>query len=552
MIEHHRVRTTVVFSFFVLLYSIVVVYIGSLQVRSGGFFEGLAQRQYTTIITTTPPRAEIFDRHGQLMAGNKDSLAAFILPKNVEDYDRVYGFLQQNFPQAAQRYKTNRAAHFLFIKRRITSAEEELITQAGLPDIKILKEPGRFYPVSCASSIIGITDIDNKGLFGIEKAFDAHLAGKPSTMIVEKEARSGQFYFAKHLKVQGLHGLPITLTLDSALQFLVHEELKDTVELFKAKEGMAIIADPTTGHILVLDQYPTIDPQNSEHASQDFARPKAITDVYEFGSVMKTFVACAALEEGLVQSDEYIDCENKETTTLNGLTINTWKAHGKLTFSQVMQTSNNIGIAKVALRLGPKLYEHYKRFGFGSKTGLGFAGEAKGFINPPVKWSKRSIISLSYGYEINATLLQLTRAFCALAVGYPVALKIIDDNNKQQLPVNSKQEHEQKQNFYSPQTLAIVREILCKAVTEGTAYKAAVKGYTIWGKTGTARLIIDGAYVPNRNIFTFVCVVEKNNYKRVVVTCIKDAAKKNLYASSVTAPLAEKITQKMLIHERVL
>ena len=166
--------------------------------------------------------------------------------------------------------------------------------------------------------------------------------------------------------------------------------------------------------------YPHFDPNNTHTASAELCKNSIITDAYELGSVIKVCAALAALEENVVTPDELIDCKNTETTYIDGRKINTVKAHGIIPFTDVIAFSNNIGIAIVAKRLDKKLYDHYKRLGFGTKTGIEFPGENSGFVNPPEKWSKQSIISLSYGYEISATILQLACAFCTIATGHHV------------------------------------------------------------------------------------------------------------------------------------
>lgn len=546
MIEQARARTACVFFLFIVLYLIVIGYLYLLQIYQRGFFMDLGERQYTTIVTTTPARAEIFDRKGNLLAVNRDSLAAFIIPQKLENYNAVHKFLKKHFPQAAQRLEKNRTSYFMYIKRRLTEQEQQLIAHANIADIKILKEPSRFYPVASAGPIIGLTDIDNNGLFGIELQYNKRLAGKPTTMFLERDCRSGHFCFSKELKVQGAAGIPLTLTIDSHLQFLVYEELKDFITQFPAQEGAVLIMDPDSGEILTMAQYPDFDPNAQEQLSIAHTRNKIITDTYELGSVMKTFLAFAALEEGIVTPEELIDCENKTTALVEGMRVNTLKAHGLISFSQVIEFSNNIGTAKIALRVGSKLYDHYKRFGFGSKTGVSLVGERTGFINPPDRWSKRSLFSLSYGYEITATLLQLGRAFCIIARnGYDVVPKLVNTIEK----LDTQKE---AVRLYSEKTIAVMQDILTKTVEQGTAKRAAIKGYQVMGKTGTARLLIDGKYVPNRNIFTFACIVRKGKYQRVIVTFVKEAAKKELSASVVAVPLSERIAQKMLIHEKII
>ena len=267
-----------------------------------------------------------------------------------------------------------------------------------------------------------------------------------------------------------------------------------------------------------------------------------VTEAYELGSVIKAFLALAALEEKLVTPDEEIDCLGVTTAYINGRKINTVHAFGKGTFVDVIRTSNNIGIAKVAMRLQNKLYDHYKRLGFGIKTGITFPGEASGFVMPPNQWSAQSIISLSYGYEVTHTLLQLARAFCIFANdGYLITPKLCL-NQKTELP----------QKIYSTESIDIMRMILEKTTTDGTARYAAVKGYKTLGKTGTSNMLEHGVYNPHKNLFSFTGIIEKDSYKRVISCFVKESKKHHVYAATIAAPLFERIAEKMLLHDHIL
>jgi cell division protein FtsI (penicillin-binding protein 3) len=273
-----------------------------------------------------------------------------------------------------------------------------------------------------------------------------------------------------------------------------------------------------------------------------------ITEAYELGSVIKVLAALAALEEKVVTEDELIDCQHSKTAYVEGRKINTVPSSvaGIIPFTEVIEKSNNIGTAKVAMRVGTKIYDHYTRLGFGKKTGIELPGEHKGFVNHPNNWSKQSIISLSYGYEISATLLQLGHAFCLIARdGYPVKPTCVLDPKPHMPDAPS-------ERLYSHETMEIMRRILENTTLRGTAKKAGIKGYRVMSKTGTANMLIDGQYNPTKNIFTCAGIIEKDDYQRVIVVFIKETQKKNMYASTVAAPLFERIAEKTLIHDKII
>ena len=545
MISQYKTRISIVFMFFSALYTVIIFNLYLIQIRDTAFFTQLGEQQYNVTVTQNPPRAPIFDRSGtNYLAMNNNCVSAFILPNKLTNPKTLESFLAQHFPHAFEQLHAKKHKQFMYIKRKLSKKQLDLIKNAQIKDIQLLHESSRFYPVDSTACVVGLTDIDNKGIFGIELTCDKKLAGTPTTVYLEKDARSGYFYFKKETKEVGTSGNTIQLTIDSNLQFLVYEQLKKTVKQFDAQEGSVLIMDPKTGEIIIMVSYPQFNPNNTQQLNIKHTKNNIITDAYELGSVIKVFTALAALQEGVVLPDELIDCKNNTTAYIDGRKINTWKAHGILPFRDVVAFSNNIGIATVAKRLGPHLYDHYVQFGFGKKTGIPLPGENKGYVNPPEKWSKQSIISLSYGYEISATLLQLACAFALIANnGHPVQPKLIMDNNRTSLG----------EKIYSDEAINTMKEILERTTQYGTARRAAIKGYKIMSKTGTANLLIDGVYNHHENIYTCAGIVQKNSYQRVVVTFVKQAKKRqNLYAANVVAPLFEQITQKMLIQDRVI
>jgi len=546
MDKNYNVRAVLIFLLFCSAYLIISLNLYLIQIMQNDFFTNLGKKQYNVTVTMSPCRAPIFDRTGkQYLAMNKDCYSAFIIPNQIDSKETLIPFLDRYFPHTIQKLEQNKNKHFMFIKRKLTDDQIQLIEQHNLGDLHLLKEPNRFYPLESTAPVVGITDIDNNGLFGIELQCNAILSGKPTIFSLEKDARSGRFHFKKETKIKGQEGEPITLTLDSDLQFLVTGELQAAIKKYGAKEGSIIIMDPKNGDILSMVNCPYFDPNNTQYRASEASKNKIVTECYELGSVIKVFAAIAALEEHVVTPDEQIDCKGKKTASIDGRKVNTVKPHGLLSFSQIVEKSNNIGIAIVAKRVNQKLYDHYKKIGFSQKTGIDFPGEQTGVINHPKNWSKQSVISLSYGYEISCTLLQIATAFCMIARnGIPVRPKLILS------PCNRKEEKYKK--IYSDKTIDAIKQMLENTTLHGTAKRAKIKGYKVMCKTGTANLLIDGSYSPDHNIFTCAGIIEKGNYQRVIVAFLKEIDKKNLYSETVVVPLFEKITEKTLIHDKVI
>ncbi|HSW75664.1 MAG TPA: penicillin-binding protein 2 [Candidatus Saccharimonadales bacterium] len=541
MESHHNnyLRFFTVILVFFLLYGMIILNLYFIQIQQTSFFKNLGDKQYNITLQTLPQRAYIYDRNNNPVAINKDSIAAFILPKALTKHDELFSFLEKHFPQAVQRFPSYRTKNFMFIKRNLTPEEIELIEKTNHPDIHLLNESSRFYPYESLGTVIGITDIDNNGLFGLESQYNKELAGTPTTYNLKKDAKSHHFYFSKETKEQGTDGKPITLTIDAEIQFKMQNILDEAIAKYESLEGGALAMDPHTGEILAMVSYPHFDPNNTKALDMETTKNRPLTNCFESGSVIKIFMAMAALQEGVTDLDEIIDCEDLKETKLDHLRIRTTKPHGKIPFLQVIQYSNNIGTVKVAKRLGTELYDYYTLLGFGQSTGVNFPGEQKGFVNPPSNWSAYSIQSLSYGYEITVSLLQLARAFSLLINGgYLVTPKLIKDDIV-----------EKTGPLISQKTLDDVYTILEATVQAGSGTRAQIAGYKILGKTGTANILIDGKYDEDRHLYTFMGAIQKDDYQRVIVCYVKDS-KRATYASMVTAPLFKELAECMILHEQ--
>ncbi len=529
----YKSRLISVFFVFMGLYSVAIINLYVIQIHKSNFYKNLADNQYKVTIISTPNRGEIFDRNGKLLAVNKDGLSCFITPRNLQDKEKTLNFLHKNFPASFKKFSEKEHDCFMYIKRRLNDQEIQLIKDSGLEDLKLIKEPTRHYTFESLSQVIGLTDIDNQGLFGLEKFHNNILAGTPTTYILEKDARSGQLYFQKEVSLEGSQGEALKTTIDSDLQFIAEQELETCMEQFESKEGQALIMDAQTGDILAMVNKPGFDLYDTKDIDLEKTKNKIVTDVHELGSVIKVFLALAALDENVVQEEELIDCEGKKTTFIDHMQVNTWKAFGILNFKEVIQKSNNIGVVKVAKRLGPRIYEHYSKSGFGQKTGIDFQGEQSGFVNPPSNWSKKSLFSLSYGYEITASILQLARAFSMISNGgYLVQPRIVLTNK----------EPKRIGPVYSEVSLNRI-----KAIIE----KSGIEDYKIYGKTGTANLLINGEYNPDKNTYTFVGTVEKDNDKKVIVLYIKESNKKDIYAATVAEPVFRNIAQQIVVKNKL-
>lgn len=539
-LHNNFIRSMIIFILCSIVYGIIVFNLYLIQIKQNSFFKDLGEKQYNVTIQTFPQRAYIYDRHNNIVALNKDSFSAFILPKTLLQEKETLTFLKKYFPQAYERFSDYKNKSFMFIKRNLSDEDIAHIKNHGNTDINLLKESSRFYPYESMGTILGITDIDNHGQFGLELQYNQKLQGKPTTFKLKKDAKAHHFYFSKEMTEQGIDGTPLTLTIDAALQHKLQIVLEEAAEQYGAKEGGALVLDPDNGDILAAVSFPNFNPNNTKNLCMETTKCRPITNCFEFGSVIKTFAALTALQEGAVTLDEEIDCENTKETYIDRLRIRTVHPSGKINFIQVMQHSNNIGVVKVMKRVGTDLYDYYKMFGFAETTGLHFPGEQKGFVNHPNNWSAYSIQSLSYGYEITTSLLQLARAFSMITNGGHLVKPRLNKDLSVEL----------EGPFLSQKTIKDIKELLMAIVQEHGARKAKIPGYNTYGKTGTAHILEDGKYNENKHLYSFVGAVEKDNYKRVISCYLKESTKKT-YASNVTAPLFKQLAETLIIHDNV-
>lgn len=539
-------RTSVISIFFTLLFLVALGHLSILQIFEHPFFTDVAHRQYEVVVTKHSPRALIFDRSGFPIAMNKEVFSAFITPNNLKNKNAVVSFLKKQFPSAHERFAKKSSSCFMYIKRHLSQKDIDTIAEADLADIRLLREQSRFYPHPSLGTIIGTTDIDNQGIAGLELMFNSQLSGKPAIYKLQKDARSHCYYFEKKTTDAGVDGAPITTTINSDLQFIAYNTLQKHVEKWGAQEGAALILDPASGDILAIAGVPDFNPNQPAPEDPFLSKNRILTEVREFGSVMKVFTALAALIEKAVTPDEIIDCENRKETFIEGIKITTWKAFGKLTYTDVIRRSNNIGTSKVALRIGKKLYEHLKEFGFGSATNLGFPGEQTGFILAPKFWSRATPMTLSYGYAISATMLQLACGFALISNrGIAVKPRLIVSPTNQTWP--------QLKRICQPEPVDALRNIITLNREGNTAIKGHIPGYEIMGKTGSADILVNKKYDKTRSLYTFAGIVENKNYRRVIVVYIREPRphKGHLYAADIAVPLFKEIAQQMLVREKI-
>jgi len=518
----------------------------------------LAAQQHHVQIPLVPKRGTVYDDKNNELAVSIEVDSVYADARKIEDVRKMVNelasILQIDREELKQRLKSRRS--FEWIQRKISSKEVEQIKALQLPGIHFLKENRRFYPNSqLAAHLVGFVGLDSKGLEGIEYQYDALLNGSNHVMTTARDALGREIAIGKGPFKKEDHYRNIVLTIDKPIQHITETELGRGVEKWGAKGGVAIAMDPFTGRILAMASYPTFNPNEFIQYRSKNWRNRAISDVFEPGSLFKAFLAAAALEEQVVRPSDSFFCENGSYTVYDR-TIHDTSKHGWLTFQQIIKFSSNIGASKVGEKMGKDRYYRYiSAFGFGEKTRVGLPGEGKGIVRHPRYWPPVALDTISFGQGVSVTGIQLVTALSAIANGGSlmkpyVVEKIINEKGE----VVQSFQPEVVRKVVSEETAKKVTALL-KATTErgGTGEEAVPAGYEIAGKTGTAQKVdsLLGGYSEDRYLSGFMGFAPAEEPKLVLLVVI-DEPQGNNYGGVVAAPIFRAIIEKVLSYLHVV
>lgn len=517
--------------------------------------DSLAQRakdQYTATADVQAARGAILDRRGRELAGNNFAESVFCNPREVAQRERtarvLAEFAQRDYLGMLERVSSDKA--FVWVKRKASRDEARRVRDMKLDGVGFVPEPSRYYPRGrLASHVLGFTGIDDQALEGIELSYDKELKAIGHSVDVTRDARGrimsdGMEY--------ALSGNSLVLTIDEALQYITESALSSAMESSQATAATAIMMDPYTGDVLALANMPDYDPNTPGQSDVQSRRNRALTDTYEPGSTFKLVAISAALEEKLASTSEIIDA-SPGYIKIGKRVIKDTHSHGRLTVPEVIQTSSNVGTIRIAQRLPYDMhYRYIKAFGFGDKTGIDLPGENSGRVTPPERWSESSQASLSIGYEVSASPLQILRAYAAIANG-----GVLPQPHVVSRVFTPEGELKHKfapsatpQRVLSEHTANLMREMLVHVTEEGgTATLASIDGNAVAGKTGTSRLLDPetGTYSTKRYASSFVGFAPADK-PRVALIVVVFEAKGQYYGGQVAAPVFRDIMQQALAY----
>lgn len=574
--EGRRPRTRILsLAFLVLLgLSAVLGRLIELQIFQYRDYLARAHRQQQRIVEVNPPRGVLYDRNLHELAMSIPEDSCFAVPAEITDSELVARLLAGVLGMEQEEIETRLTASksFVWIARKLPAEKAERIQALNLRGIYFQKESQRFYPKGeLAAHALGYVDIDGKGLGGLEYEYDDRLRGKPVQMLVLADAR--RRWYERHGPDAG-DAANLVLTLDENVQYIAEKALDAAIAKTHAKAGAIVVQDPNTGELLALANWPSFDPNAAGAAPAEARMDRAVSALYEPGSTFKIVTVAAALNEGITNPDEVVDCQMGSIVIANHL-IHDHKPLGLLTVTQILSESSDVGAIKLGLRLGPaKFYDYIRAFGFGSPTGIELPGESRGLLRRLENWSAISIGGVSMGQEVGVTPVQLVTAVSAIANGgvvhrpkivrevlscgtgtspcapatNPAPTAATDPASAQPAAPSDDSSH----RAIRPETAAELRHMLEHVILDGTGRLAKLDGYTAAGKTGTAQKIdpATGRYSTRDYIASFVGFAPVNS-PAVTVLVVLDSPEGGHMGGTVAGPVFGEVTQQTLSYLRV-
>jgi cell division protein FtsI (penicillin-binding protein 3) len=544
-----------VFAFFVLALGCLLVRLVVLQILHSSNYGSLAQNQYRMLIEMQPARGRIVDCKGRDLALDVRLDSLYAVSREVKDKEALATKLAKaidgNRAEILRRLKKDKM--FVWIARKLPIAKAEAVKRLKSDDLGFVKESMRVYPKGeTGCHLVGFTDIDNNGLEGIELHFNSFLKGVPGWRVAQRDAKQRELVSKQTEIVPPVDGYNVHLAIDEVIQSIADKELAETCRKHNALGGSIIVLDPKTGDVLAMSTYPVYDPNNAKKSNAEERRNRAITDIYEPGSIFKAITLAGILENKVFGLDEKFDCE-RGSWRVAGRVLHDHHGSGILTFREVIEKSSNIGTVKGAMRLGAaKLHKTIKDFGFGDRTGIDLLGEVSGITPHPKNWSRSSIINIPIGQGVAVTPIQMAAAIGAICNdGLLMKPRIITRIEDQEGNVVRAYEPTVVRRVISKETSLQVRSVLEGVVSRGTGKKAKVPGFKAAGKTGTAQKILpDGTYSHDHFIASFVGFVPYDEPKLVITVSI-DEPRPVIFGGEVAAPAFSRVAAGVLSYWQI-
>lgn len=514
-----------------------------LQLFEGGRYRAYANHQGSTEKTITGRRGRILDRHGAELANTIEAESVFADRDRIADPKvvarRLAPILGIPYARLLERLDGHRG--FVFLRRRASPAVASAVRALGVEGVGLVLEPRRMYGnVKLAAHVLGFVDVDGQGRAGIERSLQGELRGQDARVPSVADALRRAVWSDGFDEARGVDGRDVVLTLDRHVQYVAEEVLERTVSEHRAKGAVAIVLDARTSEVLALASHPTFNPNNLSGSTVSDRKNRAIASIFDPGSTAKIVTIAAALESGTATADTQVDCEEGRWRVGNRTIRDASHAYGVLTVAEVMKKSSNIGAGKLALRMGSEtLHDFLVRFGMGRLSGIELPGEVPGLLRPPKQWRDVDLVNIAFGQGLSVTPLQIAQAANVVAAGgvlrAPTLLRgagLVRDGS---LPEPTARPG---QRVISKETAKAITQMMAEVTSpDGTAPKAAVPGFTVAGKTGTAQKYDPalGAYSKERYVASFVGFLPAEAPELTVLVLV-DEPRGSIYGGQVAGP----------------
>jgi cell division protein FtsI (penicillin-binding protein 3) len=521
-----------------------------LQVAQHDELTARAERQQLRTIEAPAKRGEIVDRDGHILAYSVDAESVYAVPAEIATPDetaaRLCSVLEECSPRdsraLSERLARQRA--FAFVKRQVSPDEARKVAALGLDGVGFVKETRRYYPkLDLAAHLLGYVGTEGHGLHGVEAAYDAVIRGRPGRVLIQTDAR--RHAVTSRVERPPTAGATLELTIDQYIQHIAERELRAGIEEHRASGGTVIVMEPQTGEVLALANWPTFNPNAFNRSPAAHQRNRAIQEVYEPGSTFKIVTSAAAIEESVMSLDAPIDV-SAGMIRFGARQIDDVHTYGTLSFTDVIVKSSNVGAIKIGLRLGPERLSRYvRRFGFGATLAPDFRGESAGIVWRPETLNDSALASVSMGYQIGVTPLQMASAVSAVANGGElmqprIVRAVIRDGRRIATP------RQVLRRTVKPETAAALTGIMEAVVERGTGVTAQLAGYQVAGKTGTASMLVNGRYSHSEFHASFVGFVPSRRPAVTILVVIDAPHGKGFYGGQVAAPIFKRIAEATL------
>lgn len=530
--SRYPVRNAIVLLFFLSGLVLLAARAVYLQVFNSDFLQGQGNQRHSRLVKDNSHRGMILDRHGSPLAVSTPVDSVWAHPPTLAEerrkWPRLAALLEMSPRELAQLVRRHEGREFMYLKRHVPPELSERVKALKIPGVALQREYRRYYPLgSVAGHVIGFTNIDDQGQEGVELAHDASLRAVPGTKRLLRDLQGNAVEVAESV-VLPKPGKDLVLSIDRRIQYLAYRELKAAVVEHGARAGSAVVLDASTGEVLALVNEPDFNPNNRAGLRSGLFRNRAVTDLFEPGSTLKPFTIACALESGKYSPGSIIDT-TPGVLQVGDRTFRDVHNYGVLTVAGVIEKSSNVGISKIALALNKKnMWEMLRQAGFGQPTGVRLPGEVAGLLNPYSSWVPVDQASISFGYGISVTPLQLARAYLALAndgMALPVTLQ-----HAETVP--------QGERIMSGKTARRLQSMLELAVSDaGTGKAAQVADYRVAGKTGTVRKLTSNGYSEDKYVAWFAGFAPVNSPRLVMVVTVDEPARGAYYGGEVAAPV---------------